>query len=43
MVHTCFNVAMAYCLGLQSVDSDDYCDIEVGEPVPKMKNQARNF
>ena len=38
MVHTCF---MAYLSGAKN--SDDYCDIEVGEPDSKMKKQARNF
>ena len=46
MFHTCFNVAMAgspYCLGLRFKNSDDYCDTGVGESVPKIKKQARNF
>ena len=44
MVHKWFNVADSpYCLRYDSEDSDDYCDTEVGEPIHKMKKQARNF
>ena len=30
-------------LSVWSKDSDDNCDREVGEPVPKMKKQTRNI
>ena len=48
MVHLCFSVVMAQCTlfsvwGKDSEDTDDSCDSEVGEPVPKMKKQTRNF